>query len=253
MNHMLVDAGNSRLKWALCIDGQLHSSADLVYDWSNFPAQLAAQWQDIPSRLGSVAMLLVANVGGERVMEGITQWVKEHAPLTIENVVAQTTAFGVHSAYRDPGQMGADRWAALVAARHLVAGPSCVIDCGTALTIDLLGADGRHAGGIIVPGLRLMVDSLVAQTHRIAPGEGVAKSLFEVKTTQDAMHLGALNAAAGAVERVVVQAEQAWGKHPSCIITGGTANSLQAVLATPCQHEPDWVLKGLLVMATAAS
>ena len=249
MSQLLVDAGNSRLKWALCDDGQLQPSASLSYDWSDFSAQLAVQWQGLPARLDDTDKLVLANVNGDRVAQGIASWVKEHASLTIENVEAQAAAFGVRCAYADPGQMGADRWAALVAARHHMTGASCIIDCGTALTIDVLGADGRHAGGVIVPGLAMMRDSLRAKSARIQLGESTVTSLFEVKTTQDAVGLGALTAAAGAVEEVLAQAEQAWAERPTCIVTGGDAAFLLSVLRTPCRHEPDWVLKGLAVMA----
>lgn len=249
MNQLLVDAGNSRLKWALRVDGQLQTGSALSYDWPNFAAQLADQWQDLPRRLGDADKLLLANVAGDRVAQGIADWVKENTPLTIENVQTQAAAFGVRCAYADPAQMGADRWAALVAARHLVVGASCIIDCGTALTIDVLRSDGLHGGGVIVPGLAMMRESLSAKSARIEPGASTVTSLFAVKTTQDAVGLGALAAAAGAVEEVLAQAEQAWGRRPTCIVTGGDAKALMTVLRTACRHEPDWVLKGLAVMA----
>ena len=168
--------------------------------------------------------------------------------------MAQVEAFGVRCAYQQPAQLGADRWAALVAARHHLDGPSCVIDCGTALTIDLLTADGVHAGGLIAPGMGMMRDSLVANTCQIPAGEAVENTVFTVQDTLGAVQAGIMAATVGAVRQVLQQCRDQWQQDPVCVVTGGDAESLLAAMPAASwpngvQHEVEWVLKGLAIIA----
>lgn len=195
---------------------------------------------------------------GARIL--VHHWLQDDTPLTIENVVAQAQAYGVRCAYDTPAQLGADRWAALVAARVHVDGSSCVIDCGTAMTIDVLTADGRHAGGLIVPGLEMMRHGLTSSTGQIRADEeevDVGHSLFTVHDTSSAVQAGIMAASEGAVQQVLEQCFADWRHLPKCVLTGGDAEVLlpliQAVqvagTAPVVTHEADWVLKGLAIIA----
>ena len=270
MKTLLFDAGNTRLKWALCEKGQLSQQGSLRYKWPTLTAQLDGAFNKLLSEAGPLNGVTMCNVAGHKlaaVLQAILQekmssslaesrahgheQLKESAPLTINNVIAQSNAYGVRCAYENPAQLGADRWAALVAARHHIAGSSCIIDCGTALTVDVLSAEGRHAGGIIIPGMEMMMSELVENTDGVFASEQPDLSPLEVTDTAGAVQAGVIAAMRGAVHQVLQYCRDEFGDAPDCVLTGGNAQRLLPGLPGNTVVEPDWVLKGLAVIATA--
>lgn len=257
---LLIDAGNSRLKWALCDDGQLKKGDPVTYRWAELDDQLMDAWQSFSRNNPVPRKIILANVAGQRVFDALERAldVKEANEVTIETVVAQASAYGVKNAYKQPEKLGADRWAALVAARHHEDGNVCVIDCGTALTVDILAADGEHMGGIIAPGWEMMESSLVANTQGIDSSEGKIPELLG-QTTQQAVQAGISAACAGAVEYIVRRFmdeghQGVKGSALKCVVTGGAASLILPQLVSSkldgvFQHEPDWVFKGLAVIS----
>jgi type III pantothenate kinase len=263
MTTLLIDAGNSRLKWALCHDGQLEKGDPVVYQWSSLQQQLTEAWQSFPKKNISPTKIILANVAGQRVSGALSRWrdeslskvlpVKETGEVTIEIVVAQANAYGVINAYKLPEALGVDRWAALVAARHHIKGDACIIDCGTALTVDIITAEGKHVGGVIAPGWEMMESSLVSNTKGVISGESDVPELLG-QSTQQAVQAGVSAACAGAIEYVVQRYQDKKGRALTCVVTGGAAPLLLPKLllskfAGTFHHEPDWVLKGLAVIS----
>ncbi len=261
---LLIDAGNSSLKWALCHNGQLEKCKPVVYQEGRaLEQQLTEAWQLIQNKDLHPSKIILANVAGQRVLDAVSQWrdetlnkelaVKETGGVTIEIIVAQANAHGVVNAYKQPETLGADRWAALIAARHYIKGNACVIDCGTALTIDILMADGKHMGGVIAPGWEMMKSSLVNNTKGIISGEGEAPELLG-QSTQKAVQAGISAASIGAVKHILQRFENDMDTVFTCIVAGGGAPLLLPQLlslqyAGTFRHEPDWVLKGLAVLS----
>lgn len=259
MTTLLIDAGNSSLKWALCSNGRLEIGDPVVYQWSSLVNQLTEAWQFFPKKNISVTKIILSNVAGQQVVDALNLWrekalpVKKAGEVAIETVVAQASAYGVINAYQQPEGLGADRWAALVAARHYIKGDACVIDCGTALTVDILTADGEHAGGIIAPGWEMMKSSLVINTKGIASGKSETLELLG-QTTQQAVQAGVSAACVGAVEYTLQRYQEKVGVTLSCVVTGGAAQLLLPKLlsskfGSAVHHEPAWVLKGLAVLS----
>jgi len=179
MKSLLLDAGNTRLKWALCEDGRLSQQGALRYEWLSIADQLDATLGKLLAEAGALTGVTLCNVAGEKLaavlqQKLLTDWnensaagdelVKENAALTIKNILAQPEAYGVKCGYENSAKLGADRWAALVAARHYCSGASCIIDCGTALPVDVLAADGRPAGGVLIAGVEVLKCSLLINT-----------------------------------------------------------------------------------------
>jgi type III pantothenate kinase len=260
---LLIDAGNSRLKWALCHQGQLEKVNTVGYQGGSLEQQLTESWALFPKKNLTPTKIILANVAGQRVLDALSRWrdetlnkalaVKETDGVTIEMVVAQANAFGVKNAYEQPETLGADRWVALVAARHYIKGDVCIIDCGTALTMDILTAEGKHMGGVIVPGWEMMQSSLVTNTQSIISGEGEVPELLG-QNTQQAVQAGISAASVGAVKHILQRFENDMGTVFTCIVTGGGAPLILPQLlalkyASVFQHEPDWVLKGLAVLS----
>lgn len=268
MSILLVDAGNSYLKWALYQNGQIQTAESFEYQWSSLVSQIARNWQSFLTKPDSIPTgIILANVAGERVTNALEEWkdeywvkaseIKNTGELTIKNIVAQSNAYGVKNAYQQPDLLGADRWAGLVGAHHLVSGDVCVIDCGTALTIDVIKADGEHSGGTISPGWEMMGKSLIMNTDGIrgvikSDGEEVSSVLG--KNTRQAIQAGIGAACTGSIMHVVRRYQNETQRKLHCVITGGDANKLLPLLsrdlpAKELQHEPDWVLKGLAIMS----
>jgi type III pantothenate kinase len=152
----------------------------------------------------------------------------------------------VRNGYREHSTLGADRWAALIAARHLVAGAALAVMAGTAPTIDALTQDGQFLGGLILPGFDLMAESLARGTAGLPRTPG-GFALFP-QSTADAIASGAIQALCGAVERMQ-RALAARGAEPQILLSGGAAETLYAHLGRPARIVPNLVLEGLRVIA----
>lgn len=211
MKRLLLDVGNSRVKWALA--GAIDDMRPLDHD-----GDPAAAFARILDACGPVDALAYVDVTG-RLAAGLP------AGLDARRLEATVAACGVTNAYPEPGRLGADRWAALIGAHAAVEGAACIIDAGTALTADVLGADGRHIGGWIAPGLRLGAVALTRDT-RLSAGPGRVDGTALATDTASAIAAGTRAAALGFIERAWVEAERALGGRPALVITGGDARTL---------------------------
>lgn len=246
---LLVDIGNSSLKWAWLDDGRFRSGGVLARAGQETRDLARAAWAEAeqPERV------LVANVAGDRVRRSLTAWMTRHWKVTPEFPVAQAAACGVQNGYQEPAGLGIDRWAAMLAARQLVRGPVCVVDCGTAITLDVLDAKGVHRGGLITPGVALMRQALSQGAEGIPefsseePLQAEA-SLLATNTT-NAVFGGTLYAAVALIDRVTADLRAELGARMALVITGGDAPDIMPLLANKPRHVPDLVLRGLARLA----
>lgn len=248
---LLVDVGNSRIKWSSAGGDAPGVIAGADYDGGDFTSFADAAWRLLPPP----ERVVVCNVRGEETAHALSGWAQRVWHVTPEFVRAQARAHGIENAYSDPAQLGADRWAALVGARHLFARDVCVVDCGTALTVDGLTRDGVHIGGMIAPGVRLMRDALSRGTRRVpaTPPAGDTDPVFG-NDTASCVRQGTLNAAVAFVERAWFAMSALRGDTGTeCIITGGDAPLIVPFLTIPYRHQPDLVMHGLLRIAGAPS
>jgi type III pantothenate kinase len=160
---------------------------------------------------------------------------------------AEVSQLGVANGYSDPGQLGPDRWAALIAAHHGTQGHKLVVNVGTALTIDALTADGRFLGGLIVPGPALMRRSLDRGTAGLRLTEGRFQDL--PRCTPDAITSGAIAAGVGAID-LLRDAMARQGVAPaSVVVSGGGAAEVAPHLPIPYAIHENLVLDGLVLIA----
>ncbi len=238
--NLLIDMGNTRLKWALTTAGQLMVGQFLVNKQVS-REELILQWKGIyhPRRIA------ISCVSANELLE-LVQTVARQLWLDIEIVLvkSQTQAFGVINAYPEPQKLGVDRWLALVAAWQKYHAPICIVDCGTAITVDLINADGRHQGGLINPGLELMKKSLGQGTATLPFSK--VQALYDAKATlanftEAAIQNGTLIAALGLIEHVLAN-------YPNrlLILTGGDAELIASQLKIKSIVDMDLVLRGLL-------
>jgi type III pantothenate kinase len=241
---LLIDIGNTFLKWGLFRAGGSGSARDHRLESGHLlleeiPA-LAAQF----SKIRAPAQIVISNVAGTRVRSTMIRvlevWPDAPPPRW---VIPQERSCGIVNRYRNPAQLGSDRWAALIGARALLGEtPALVVVCGTATTIDFLTAEGEFKGGVILPGIGLMLRALHQHTAALPDADG---EYVETPTqTVDAIASGCQHAQAGAIERLYnLHAAQQPGL--VCLLSGGAARALSPRLTIPFELHDNLVLEGL--------
>ncbi len=242
--NLLVDLGNSRLKWAQLGNGLGRMEAVSLGDNEPIASILSRIWRQtaIPQRV------VVCSVSAPQRLQELDKWVRERWSITPHVVHSRLDQLGVKNNYRDPGQLGADRWAALLAVRGLTSVAACVVDCGTAVTVDALSANGEFLGGMIFPGLYLLRRSLMLGTQGVKVAEGDAADCL-ARSTADGAAAGTLIGLAGAVDRLITEYRLILGETMQVFLTGGDASLLASRLQTMTTLVPDLVLQGLARIA----
>ena len=236
--NLVLDLGNYRCKWALAGAGLQPGRAFAYGD--DFSRALDHAFGELP-RPARVAAVSVAGVART---DTLAHWVQNHWNLELARFGARATQCGVTNTYKDPPQLGADRWAALIAARARVSVAVCVVDCGTAVTVDALDASGVFRGGVISPGVTLMRASLTQSTQGIHATAGNPGSCL-AQTTADAVAAGVFYSLAGAIDRILDEQAIALNATPRVLLTGGDAPAVQALLRHTTEFVPDLVLEGV--------
>lgn len=235
---LCLDCGNTRLKWGLTDTATnapwLGQGALALPKINHLPAEIA--------RLPKPKQIVGCCVAGPEIRAALETVARilDVPLLWNESRAAQC---GVRNGYEHPGQLGADRWAALIGARHLHAGNGLVVNAGTATTVDVLDADGLFRGGIILPGLDLMRTSLARGTAALPPGGGGFSFHALPGNTRNAIASGCLLATAGAIDRMYAQVAAAAA--PLCLLSGGAAAALAPLLDIPLRRVDNLVLEGL--------
>jgi type III pantothenate kinase len=244
---MLLDVGNSSVKWATERDGVMGGGGRFYYRDAGFSGSASRVWGGLPAPL----VLAVACVAGAGLEREISEWAERVWDVTPCFIRVARQAAGVTNAYRKPDALGVDRWAAIVAAHHGTENPVCVIDCGTAITLDVVDAAGIHQGGLIAPGLDMMRASLVRETAAVGPlpaDAGGPQSLL-ARNTADGVNSGVMFMAGALIDRVVGEAAASYGRNLEAVITGGDAERIRPLLHHPLRYDRDLVLKGVALLA----
>jgi type III pantothenate kinase len=256
-NTLLFDAGNSRFKWALVRNGRLGPQRAVPReDLSGFVEWLA--------RAPSLTRVVGVNVAGPQFERALRAALRAGEAPRPEFIASTRVAAGVRNAYARPERLGADRWAAAIAAWHRAGcyRTVCAVGIGTALTLDLVDQDGYHRGGLIAPGPALMRDSLLGRTADIAARATLDAQGRERRptgsrplvrplagATRGAIEEGCLAAAAGFIDRTVNQITRALNVRPVVFITGGAAGPVIERIRSACRPCDDLVLRGVATIA----
>jgi len=256
---LMVDMGNSALKWATLNQNQLSPQQRILYKKDGLDSILTQVWLtlEVPWQgifVSNVAGLLNANI--------LSDWTERHWGLEVTFVKTSSNQCGVKNGYTNPEQLGVDRWLALIGAHCLATGKLCVIDCGTAITVDVLSIDGQHQGGLIIPGMATMYHALANNTYALEQPELLNNNWDEVinsvqqtfpqdrenlslaHKTNAGIRLGALYAAVGLIEYVMHTLNKQENS-TTTLLTGGSVPLLKPFLQKSYQYVPDLVLQGL--------
>ena len=232
---LLIDIGNSRIKWAWVENGQ----------WSHQGSVNIANVAMLQQAFASLPLpnkILVSNVAGKLIAQQIRNVCAEWN-CTVEFIGAQVEQCGVHNGYDCPEKLGSDRWAAAIAAWHHQRAACLVVSCGTATTVDALSGEGDFLGGLILPGIDMMRNSLVTGTAQLNAAEGVWCKF--PRNTADAMFSGAIQATVGAI---ICQHELLGVPSASCLLSGGAAECILSHLELPLLRMDNLVLQGLQII-----
>ncbi len=246
---LLLDIGNTRIKWAMCDAGVLHGAGAIEHGKgvTGVNAMLDAIEQ-------APVGIMAANVAGDRFGALVGGAVQERWDLPVRFAVTQPQAGSVRNGYEDYRQLGIDRWLAIIAAANQFAGSICIVDAGTAVTIDTISSAGLHHGGYIIPGLDLMRQSLSKQTGDLGrfvddvqqPEIGLSNHGAPGHGTAAAINDGTLAAVCSLVNHCVSEAGED-GNPPTLVMTGGDAERLIPHLEAGARHQPQLVLEGLAI------
>lgn len=237
---LCLDAGNTRLKFGLH-DGQawLAQAALVSREIGSVGEFVDAVTKQLPAEPNR---LIACNVAGVAMRERI-EALASALQLTPQWLCSAAEGFGVRNGYAQPTQLGHDRWTALIGARGLCVDACVVVMAGTATTIDALDSAGRFRGGMILPGLALMRQSLAGATAQLPLASGRYRDWPD--NTDDAIVSGSIAATVGAIEHLRAQLGSESVTPPRCVLSGGAADALRPLLAEPLLWQPELVLEGL--------
>jgi type III pantothenate kinase len=278
--HLLIDAGNSRVKWALVReDGtQTHSGAfahgGQLVKGTGDPLQSRHEpdWSALPQP-GSAWL---SNVAGDAAARRVDAFIDRYWPdlprTTIRSAARQC---GVTNGYTTPGQLGSDRWAGMIGARAAFPGePLLIATFGTATTLEALTADGVFVGGLIAPGWSLMMRSLGEHTAQLptldasaarglldsggSPASdkqngAVKRAAWFATDTPRSLSSGCALAQIGLIERMWRDLQEEWKAPVRLVVSGGAAGELVQALSVPYTRHDSLVLAGLALIAAQAS
>ncbi|MBE9532705.1 MAG: type III pantothenate kinase, partial [Proteobacteria bacterium] len=211
---LLVDIGNTCVKWAILQVGVLESHS-FVRKKTGIKASLKSEWK----ALEGISEVHVSNVAGDKIAQQFTEWTEKQWNITPKFAQSEQKRFGVTNAYDNAELLGIDRWLALIAARQHARQATCIIDCGTAITIDIVTKYGLHQGGMILPGLSLMREALLDKTSDI--NDTIEDSNFKTLAvnTQSAVQAGTLYTVTASLERLIDDLTEQFNNRIRFIIT----------------------------------
>jgi type III pantothenate kinase len=247
---LLIDMGNTRLKWVWANGGIIDQSTFGRGSQDDFLSQCQPPANARPGRV--LVSSVADQAGTSRIVSDCeTRW---GAP--VKRLQTLSSQDGIVNAYEDPATLGIDRWLAIVGAAHAYGTPLVIIDLGTATTLDAVDGQGRHLGGLILPGPALMLESLATATampvptdfgggesdRKVADGPGVGPA----SSTSEAIREGVFAAQIGALNQFMRHVSAKLDKEPGLVLTGGAAECILDRLESRPVFDPWLVFKGML-------
>ena len=247
-----LDAGNTRLKWriskrmALGTFDTIRAGALLINAREQECFDLLEK-QAIPESGDSITRVLVANVRGEDFGRQLQRWLRRALEVEPEFAQASSSCRGVTNGYTTPGRLGIDRWLAVIAAFQAAQGACCVVNCGTAITVDLVDGGGMHQGGFILPGIQMQCLALQQKSALLVSDGFSNPSRALGKTTGAAISNGVLAAICGLLDSMCAS-QKSDCNATKVVLTGGDASLIMPLLGLQAQLETHLVLDGLRLM-----
>lgn len=240
MRKLYLDIGNTRTKWLLEEGGESKRG------WAELGLESD---KDVLQAIASdVCFVGVSCVKGEDYLRALSSNVEDVWGVPLSVAVTPSTQLGLTCAYADPTRLGIDRWLVMLISWHRYKKPICIVDCGSAITIDLIASTGSHMGGYILPGLRLGVEGLLKGTDKIVVDfDNLDKAMLNLgQNTTEAVYNGALFSLNASMNAAMDMLREKY-KSKDCILllTGGDGRLLSELTTLECVYDEDLVLHGL--------
>jgi len=245
---LLVDIGNSRVKWALLSANALLEQQAKSH---NNNAAAICEWL---FRQQKFSQIVLAHVLGDQFNREISEIAKQHS-INLLIVHSELQAYGIETTYLQADKLGVDRFITMLAAHHLNTKRDCiVIDCVTATTIDAIDATGKHIGGVIFPGLQLCEDSLINKAKNLLKIKQELKDSelnLLAKTTAQGVKTGCHYSLAATIDRICKEMEQVIVSQHTVkrIICGGNAKDIHTLLDGEYELNENLLMQGLQFIA----
>jgi type III pantothenate kinase len=241
---LLIDMGNSRIKWALWDGAQLFE-------------QMACPYQDelVGVCLGKLLRhraiddIHISSVAKKDIEQDLLRRLQDVYKCDVSFAHSRRQMLGLINGYTNPLSLGVDRWLTMLAAYQQGHVSSCVVDCGSAMTIDLVREDGRHLGGMIMPGLTMQLDSMQRSLARLGNTSQTENKMAWGRDTASGMMAGGMLSLVGAIEYAMDYAQRELGAYPRLILTGGDAPRIYPYLSHDYEYHEYLVLEGLALVA----
>lgn len=250
MAFLAVDIGNTRLKWALYASAQPGAAVQAhgAEFLENIDKLADGPWHALPAPQRMLGCCVAADAVKRRVEEQM----EELWDVPAHWVVSTATEAGLTNGYDHPTRLGADRWVAMIGARHRMLGqgaprPMVVVMIGTAVTVEAVDATGRFLGGFILPGHGIMLKALESGTAGLHVPTGEVRAF--PTNTSDALTSGGTYAIAGAIERMVQHVRGHCAAEPACFMTGGAGWKMAPHMSVPFELVEGLIFDGLLEIA----
>jgi type III pantothenate kinase len=241
---LFIDIGNSRIK---LVEHKLHFGE--VTTISNNTELLSEMISDCFEKLTRPEKIFVTNVAGNKFADVIRHQCGLKWSLVPQFLKVTKECSGVSNGYTNIEQLGIDRWAVIVAAWAMYQNTLLIVDCGSAVTVDLIHHDGSHLGGYIIPGCQMMTDGLTSNTDQISSLEIEQISSNPGRSTEECVVNGTIYAVIGFIEKLFHDFSQNTKSSFQCIITGGGAELFMNRLSIPYTYVPMLVFDGMKIIS----
>lgn len=244
---LLLDAGNTRIKWQLWDQGVMKKSAAFAHKgcFESISNMFPQEFHVFASHVDSLGLASVLSVDAQ---QNLIQGLEQYFSASVQCAKVKTSFLGFSCAYEDVSRLGVDRWLASLAAFRYYQSSVLVVSCGSALTIDATTQDGQHLGGYILPGLAMAQKALLGETHAVRFDADNAKldSLDYGRDTASAVNNGLLLQASSLISEAWQRFNRPQLQNTArLVLTGGDAPLLASHLTINVELHDDLVLQGL--------
>lgn len=238
---LLIDQGNTRLKWVMARDGEINERSAGQGDLKAF---MLACGDNAPIDPGSA---LISSVAGREEAQALSRFCQTQWGFEARLLQSTRERGGVRNAYPEPKKLGVDRWLAIVGAVAYHGKPVVIWDLGTATTLDAVDETGRHLGGMIYPGPATMLRALDGDTKLRVPQDLRNAAVRPGRSTSSCIGNGVFSAQVGALNQFLRKVSEDLKGEPRLVVTGGDANGILSMLDFEHIHDPWLVFRGMLV------
>jgi len=247
---LLIDQGNTRLKWVLASHGEIDTASAGRGKLEEF-RRACSVYEQAPQAVH------LSSVAGQEQIQSVDKLCRDSWGLEVQSLRTKEEQGGVRNAYAEAGTLGVDRWLAIVGAVSRHGKPVVIWDLGTASTLDAVDQSGQHLGGFIYPGPATMLNSLRRETRLRVPAgleagargaaDGKQPGVSPGESTAACISRGVLAAQLGALNQFLRNISVRIEGEPKVIVTGGAATQILPLLELDYAHDPWLVFRGMLV------